>query len=68
MTNNITDELPPVLPLFDAAEHVLQGNADVNQYITRISIDKVADAGLIIEHCADWLFEQKQSENNYKAY
>lgn len=68
MTKNITDELPPVLPLFDAAEHVLQGNASVNQYITRISIDKVADAGLIIEHCADWLFEQKQSENNYKAY
>jgi site-specific recombinase XerD len=60
--------LPPVIPLFDAPQFIIQGNAIVNQYITRISLREVNDAGLIVEHAADWLFEQKSSENNYKAY
>ncbi|WP_076536559.1 site-specific integrase [Shewanella sp. UCD-KL21] len=60
--------LPPVLPLFDSANFLLEGNSVVNQYITQISLDNVTDAGLIIEHCSDWLYEQRHSENNYKAY
>ncbi|QIR14575.1 tyrosine-type recombinase/integrase [Shewanella aestuarii] len=60
--------LPPVLPLFDSSDYLLEGNSFVNQYITQLSIGSVTDAGLIIEHCADWLYEQRHSENNYKAY
>ncbi|MDO6612283.1 site-specific integrase [Shewanella sp. 1_MG-2023] len=62
------NEKPPVYPLFDSADFILAGNSFVNQHITTITLHKVPDAGLIIEHCSDWLFEQKQSENNYKAY
>jgi integrase len=61
-------QYPPVIPLFDAPEFIIQGNPVVNQYITRISLNSVSDAGLVVEHAADWLFEQKASENNYKAY
>jgi integrase len=59
---------PPVMPLFDAPAFIIQGNPIVNQYITRISLSAVSDAGLVVEHASDWLFEQKCSENNYKAY
>ncbi|BFL83911.1 site-specific integrase [Shewanella baltica] len=61
-------QLPPVIPLFDSFEFIQAGNSVVNQYITQISMKKVADAGLVIEHASDWLFEQKHNENNYKAY
>lgn len=61
-------QLPPVIPLFDSFEFIQVGNSVVNQYITQISMKKVADAGLVIEHASDWLFEQKHNENNYKAY
>lgn len=61
-------QLPPVIPLFDSFEFIQFGNSVVNQYITQISMKKVADAGLVIEHASDWLFEQKHNENNYKAY
>lgn len=61
-------QLPPVIPLFDSFEFIQVGNSIVNQYITQISMKKVVDAGLIIEHASDWLFEQKHNENNYKAY
>ena len=61
-------QLPPVIPLFDSFEFIQVGNSIVNQYITQISMKKVADAGLVIEHASDWLFEQKHNENNYKAY
>lgn len=57
-----------VIPLFDSVEFIQEGNCIVNQYITQISLEKVVDAGLAIEHATDWLFEQKHSENNYKAY
>ena len=60
--------LPPVMPLFDTVEQGRQGNQAVNQYITQISLDKVSDAGLVMEHASDWLFEQQYNENNYKAY
>ncbi|WP_144207706.1 tyrosine-type recombinase/integrase [Shewanella donghaensis] len=60
--------LPPVLPLFDSPEYILEGNTAVNAHITQLSLDNVTDAGLIIEHCSDWLHEQRQTENNYKAY
>lgn len=61
-------QLPPVIPLFDSIEFIQQGNSVVNQYITQVSLTKVSDAGLVIEHASDWLFEQKHNENNYKAY
>ena len=61
-------QLPPVIPLFDSFEFIQVGNSIVNQYITQISMEKVVDAGLVIEHASDWLFEQKHNENNYKAY
>ncbi|WP_285162559.1 tyrosine-type recombinase/integrase [Shewanella goraebulensis] len=61
-------EKPPVYPLFDSADFILSGNSFINQHITAVSLKDVPDAGLIIEHCSDWLYEQKQSENNYKAY
>ncbi|MBP7664597.1 MAG: site-specific integrase, partial [Shewanella sp.] len=61
-------QLPPVIPLFDSFEFIQVGNSIVNQYITQISMKKVVDAGLVIEHASDWLFEQKHNENNYKAY
>ncbi|WP_153913786.1 tyrosine-type recombinase/integrase [Shewanella sp. TC10] len=64
----MNNQNPPVFPLFDSPDFILSGNSIVNQYITSISIQKVADAGLIIEHTSDWLFEQRHSENNYKAY
>ncbi|ARD22361.1 tyrosine-type recombinase/integrase [Shewanella japonica] len=64
----MSQEFPPVYPLFDKSEFILTGNSYVNQYITQVSLTKVPDAGLIIEHCSDWLFEQRQSENNYKTY
>lgn len=57
-----------VIPMFDAPQYLEQGNAEVNQYITRISIDGVEDAGLVYEHACDWLMEQRHHENNYKAY
>ncbi|MBR9727266.1 tyrosine-type recombinase/integrase [Shewanella intestini] len=62
------EKKPPVYPLFDSADYVLSGNQFVNQHITQITLRSVSDAGLIIEHCSDWLFEQRQSENNYKTY
>lgn len=56
------------MPLFDSADLLLQGNPVVNNYITQLSLGKVADAGLLLEHATDWLYEQRDSENNYKAY
>ncbi|RYV01850.1 integrase [Shewanella sp. OPT22] len=61
-------QLPPVLPLFDKPEFLLEGNSYNNQYITQISLNKVTDAGLVLEHASDWLYEHKDQENNYKAY
>lgn len=61
-------QFPPVLPLFDSIEFIQDGNSVVNQYITQVSLTDVSDAGLVMEHATDWLFEQKHSENNYKAY
>ncbi|WP_299495366.1 site-specific integrase [uncultured Shewanella sp.] len=61
-------ELPPVMPLFDGPDFLLSGNAIVSQHITQVSLYHVTDAGLLIEHASDWLYEQKYNENNYKAY
>ncbi|MCG9966306.1 tyrosine-type recombinase/integrase [Shewanella cutis] len=61
-------QFPPVLPLFDSIEFIQDGNSVVNQYITQVSLTDVPDAGLVMEHATDWLFEQKHSENNYKTY
>ncbi|WP_298774235.1 site-specific integrase [uncultured Shewanella sp.] len=61
-------ELPPVMPLFDSHDFLLSGNAIVNQHITQVSLHHVHDAGILVEHASDWLYEQKYNENNYKAY
>lgn len=61
-------ELPPVMPLFDSHDFLLSGNAIVNQHITQVSLQHVQDAGILVEHASDWLYEQKYNENNYKAY
>ncbi|RLV58178.1 site-specific integrase [Parashewanella curva] len=60
--------LPPVIPIFDKPEYILEGNPVVNQYITNVSLSSVEDASLLLEHAADWLCEEKHCENNYKAY
>lgn len=59
---------PPVMPLFDSAQYLPEGNACVNQHLTRISLERVEDAGLVFEYATDWLMEQLHHENNYKAY
>ena len=56
------------LPLFDKPEFILLGNSYINQYITTITLKSVPDAGLILEHATDWLYEAKEQENNYKSY
>ena len=60
--------MPPVLPLFESAKYIEQGNYIVNQYITQISLDNIPDAGLIYEHASELLIEQQHNENSYKAY
>ncbi|WP_133406774.1 tyrosine-type recombinase/integrase [Parashewanella tropica] len=59
---------PPVLPLFDKPEYIIEGNPTINQYITNVSLSSVEDASLLLEHATDWLYEERYSENNYKAY
>ncbi|NMH63946.1 tyrosine-type recombinase/integrase [Shewanella salipaludis] len=59
---------PPVMPLFDTVDSIQLGNCHVNQYLTQVSLNKVTDAGLVMEHATDWLYEQQHNENNYKAY
>ncbi|MCL1125994.1 tyrosine-type recombinase/integrase [Shewanella surugensis] len=61
-------QLPPVIPFFDSHDFLLSGNPIVNQHITQVSLHHVEDAGILIEHASDWLYEQKYNENNYKAY
>ncbi|MGL5287705.1 MAG: site-specific integrase, partial [Aeromonas sp.] len=56
------------MPLFDSLRHLEEGNTQVNQYLARISLDQVQDAGFVYELAVDWLLEQRHSENNYKAY
>lgn len=60
--------MPPVLPLFESALYIQEGNSLINQYITQISISQVTDAGLLYEHATELLYEQKGNENSYKAY
>jgi integrase len=61
-------QMPPVLPLFESALHIQEGNSFINQYITQISINEVTDAGMLYEHATELLYEQKNNENSYKAY
>jgi len=56
------------MPLFDAVEHLEDGNPTVNQYLARITLNQVSDAALIYEYAVDWLLEQRYSDNNYKTY
>ncbi|MBL1377291.1 tyrosine-type recombinase/integrase [Zobellella iuensis] len=61
-------ELPPVIPLFDAPQHLEEGNSLVNQHIAEVTLNRVADAAFLYEHAMDWLLENRYSENNYKTY
>lgn len=61
-------DLPPVIPLFDAIQYLDEGNANVNQHLAAVTINRVNDAALVYEHAVDWLSEQRYSENNYKTY
>ncbi|WP_188747464.1 tyrosine-type recombinase/integrase [Marinobacterium zhoushanense] len=56
------------MPLFDAIDHLEDGNPTVNQYLANVTLNRVSDAALIYELAVDWLLEQRFSENNYKAY
>lgn len=58
----------PTLPLFDAPQHLEEGNSIVNQYIADITLNVVSDAAFIYEHTVDWLLESRFNENNYKTY
>ncbi|WP_107852676.1 tyrosine-type recombinase/integrase [Oceanimonas marisflavi] len=61
-------DTPPVLPLFDAPQHLEEGNSLVNQHIADITLNRVPDAAFIYEHAMEWLLESRYSENNYKTY
>lgn len=60
--------LPPAMPLFDNLTYLEEGNAQVNHYLVNITLNAVADAGLVYELAVDWLLEQRHSENNFKTY
>ena len=60
--------LPPVIPLFEGSDTIKNGNSVVNQYITQLCLSDISDAGVVFEHATDMLYEQKNSENSYKAY
>ena len=57
-----------VMPLFDSIQYVNSSNSRVNQHITHVTINDINDASLLFEHANDWLLEQRNHENNYKAY
>ncbi|MBV7315686.1 site-specific integrase [Shewanella sp. NIFS-20-20] len=59
---------PPVMPLFETAQFFMVGNCHVNAHLTRLSLTAIDDALLVYEHAHDWLSEQLNHENNFKAY
>ncbi len=64
----IMEEIPLALPLFDAVEYLEDGNALVNDYLARLTVNRTQDAALVYEYSVDWLLEQRASENNFKTY
>ena len=40
-------DLPPVIPLFDFIQILDEGNANVNQHLVAVNINRVIDAGLV---------------------
>lgn len=62
------ESMPPVMPLFDAIHLLEDGNHQVNQHITNITLNVVPDAALVYEYAVAWLSEQRHRENNYKSY
>ncbi len=60
--------LPPAMPLFDAIDHLEDGNPTVNQYLARVTLNSVGDAALLYELAVEWLLEQRYSDNNFKTY
>ncbi|KEA61860.1 Site-specific recombinase, phage integrase family [Marinobacterium lacunae] len=59
---------PPAMPLFDAVQHLEDGNPTVNQYLANVTLRRVHDAAFVYELAVDWLLEQRHSENNFKTY
>ncbi|CAH7374736.1 Integrase [Vibrio chagasii] len=60
--------LPPVMPLFGAADELDDPNPYINDHIAHITVNTVDDAGELYEHALAWLSEQKDQYNNFKAY
>lgn len=56
------------MPLFDAVDYLEEGNAEVNEYLASVTLNRVDDAALVYEYSVDWLLEQRTSENNFKTY
>ncbi|WP_220183799.1 tyrosine-type recombinase/integrase [Marinobacterium marinum] len=61
-------KIPTAIPLFDAIEYLEEGNARVNEYIAALTVHRLSDAAVVYEYSADWLLEQRGSENNFKTY
>ena len=61
-------QLPPALPYFDTLNFIEDGNPVINQHIRDLMSNGISDASEAFEHVADWLLEQKSSENNFKTY
>ena len=60
--------LPPAMPLFESAENIREPNVFINEHVTYIALNNVEDAGELYEFAIDWLGEQKDQYNNFKAY
>ncbi|EPR7484111.1 TPA: tyrosine-type recombinase/integrase [Vibrio parahaemolyticus] len=68
MTKTSSVPLPPAMPLFEAAENLNEPNRFINDHIAFITVNVVEDAGELYELALDWLLEQKDHYNNFKAY
>lgn len=67
--NDVTTAiLPPVMPLFESAENLREPNVFINEKIAYIAVNKVDDAGELYEYALDWLSENVDRYNNFKAY
>lgn len=62
------EKIPSAMPLFDAVEYLEDGNAQVNEYLAALTVNRLDDAALVYEYSVDWLLEQRTSENNFKTY
>lgn len=68
LTMTTSVPFPPAMPLFDSAENLNEPNRFINDHIAFITVNIVEDAGELYELALDWLIEQKDNYNNFKAY